>query len=188
MSILNFKAALLGGGARANQFRVTLNFPGFVADASSAANKAQFLCTAATLPGQTINVASVMYRGREVKLAGERLFQNWQVTILNDTDFDIHNALESWMQQINNKQENSGMTNPLLYTTNMNVEQLDRNGNTLKKYTFQDAWPTSISQINLGFGQNDQVEEFQVEFAYGWFETDAYKGASVHLSTPLGSI
>lgn len=188
MSILNFKAALLGGGARANQFRVTLNFPGFVSGASSAANKAQFLCTAASLPGQVIGVAPVMYRGREVKLSGERRFDNWSVTVLNDTDFDIHNAFESWMQQINNKQENSGITNPLLYTTNMNVEQLDRNGITLKKYTFQDAWPVSISPIQLNFGQNDSVEEFQIEFAYGWFESEAFKGGQVHLSTPLGSI
>jgi len=129
-----------------------------------------------------------MYRGREVKLAGERIFQNWTVSILNDNDFDIHNAFESWMQQINNKQENSGMVNPLLYTTNMNVEQLDRNGVTLKKYTFQDAWPTVISPIGLGFDHNDRVEEFQVEFAYSWFESEAYKGLQVHLSTPLGSI
>lgn len=188
MSILNFKASLLGGGARANQFRVTLNFPGFVEGAQSAANKAQFLCTAASLPGQNINVATVMYRGREVKLAGERYFQNWQINVLNDTDFDIHNAFESWMQQINNKQENSGLTNPLIYTTNMNVEQLDRNGITLKKYTFQDAWPVAISPINLSFADNDRVEEFQVEIAYGWFETEAMKGGAIHLSTPLGSI
>lgn len=187
MSILNFKASLLGGGARANQFRVTLNFPTFV-DGASAATKAQFLCEAASLPGQSIGVANVMYRGREVKLAGERRFDNWVITCINDTDFDIHNAMESWMQYINNKQENSGLTNPLLYTTNMNVEQLDRNGVTLKKYTFQDAWPVSISPIQLNFGENDQVEKFNVEFAYGWFETEAFKGGAIHLSTPLGSI
>lgn len=188
MSILNFKASLLGGGARANQFRVTLNFPTFVSDSASAATKAQFLCEATSLPGQNIGVATLMYRGREVKIAGERRFDNWQISVLNDTDFDIHNAFESWMQSINNKQENSGLTNPLLYTVNMNVEQLDRNGITLKKYTFQDAWPVSISPIQLNFGDNDNVERFTVEFAYGWFETESFKGGQVHLSTPLGSI
>jgi hypothetical protein len=188
MSILNFKAALLGGGARANQFRVTLGFPSFVANSSIAASNAQFLCTAASLPGQTINVAPVMYRGREVKLAGERRFDNWQITVLNDTTFDIHNAFEAWMQKINNKQENSGITNPLQYTVNLNVEQLDRNGLTLKKYTFQDAWPVSISPIQLNFGSNDQVEEFQVELAYGWFETEAGAGGQVVVSTALGTL
>lgn len=188
MSILNFKASFLGGGARANQFRVTLNFPSFVTGSSSAATKAQFLCEAASLPGQQIGIAPLMYRGREVKLAGERRFDNWQVTVLNDTDFDIHNAFESWMEKVNSKQENTGLTNPLLYTTNMNVEQLDRNGITLKKYTFQDAWPVSITPIQLNFGDNDTIERFTVELAYGWFETEAYKGGQVHLSTPFGSI
>lgn len=187
MSILNFKASLIGGGARANQFRVTLNFPTFV-DGANAATKAQFLCEGASLPGQQISVATQMYRGREVKLAGERRFDNWNITCINDTDFDIHNAFESWMQYINNKQENSGITNPLLYTVNMNVEQLDRNGITLKKYTFQDAWPVSITPIQLDFSANDQIEKFGVEFAYGWFETEAYKGGQIHLSTPLGSL
>lgn len=187
MSILNFKAALIGGGARANQFRVTLNFPTFVAG-TAAANKAQFLCEAASLPGQTIGIAPLMYRGREVKLAGERRFDNWSISVINDTDFDIHNAFESWMQQINNKQENSGLTNPLSYTVNMNVEQLDRNGITLKKYTFQDAWPVAISPIALSFNDNDNVERFSVEIAYGWFETEAFTGGQIHLSTPLGSI
>ena len=187
MSILNFKSSLLGGGARPNQFRVTLNFPTFV-NAASAATKAQFLCEATSLPGQTINVASLMYRGREVKLAGERRFDNWQISVINDVDFDIHNAFESWMQQINNKQENSGITNPLQYTVNMNVEQLDRNGITLKKYTFQDAWPVTISPIQLNFGDNDNVERFSVEIAYGWFEVEAFQGGQIHLSTPLGSI
>ena len=187
MSILNFKASLLGGGARANQFRVTLNFPSFV-NGTSAANKAQFLCTAASLPGQTINVAQLMYRGRQVKLAGERVFDNWQVTILNDTDFDVHNAFENWMQNINNKQENSGMTNPLQYTVSMSVEQLDRNGVTLKMYTFQDAWPVTIAPIALSFGDNDTVESFTVDFAYSWFEAAAYNGGSLTLSTAFGTL
>lgn len=183
-SILNFKNALLGGGARANQFRVTLNFPDFVTSGTSAATKAQFLCEAASLPGQTIGITPVMYRGREVKLAGERRFDNWQITVINDNDFDIHNAFEQWMQRINSKQENTGLQNPLLYTVNMNVEQLDRNGASLKKYTFNDAWPVSISPINLSFGENDQVERFNVEFAYGWFDAEASTGIQLNVSIP----
>jgi len=185
MSILNFKASLLGGGARANQFRVTLNFPTFVGGATAAANKAQFLVEAASLPGQQIGIATVMYRGRQVKLAGERTFDNWQVTVLNDNDFDIHNAFESWMQSINHKEQNTGIINPLQYTVDMNVEQLDRNGSSLKKYTFKDAWPISISPINLGFGDNDSVEKFTVDFAIGWFEAQKGDAVTVTVSTPF---
>ena len=188
MSINNFLSSLTGGGARANQFRVSLNFPTFVPGGTAAASKGQFLCSAASLPGQTISVAPVMYRGRQIKLAGERTFDNWQVTIINDTDFSIMNAFEGWMQQINDKTENTGLTSPLVYTTNMTVEHLDRNGNSLKSYTFQDAWPVNISPIQLSFGDNDTVETFAVEFAYQYFESSASSGGSVILSTPLGNI
>lgn len=184
-SILNFKASLLGGGARANQFRVTLNFPNFVSGGTAAANKAQFLVEAASLPGQTLGIATVMYRGRQVKLAGERTFDNWSVTVLNDNDFDIHNAFESWMQQINHKEQNTGIINPLQYTVDMNVEQLDRNGGTMKKYTFKDAWPVSISPIGLSFADNDTVEKFSVDFAIGWFEAEKGEAVTVTVSTPF---
>lgn len=184
MSILAFKSALLGGGARANQFRVTLNFPASI-DSTTAANKAQFLVESASLPGQNIGIATVFYRGREVKLAGERRFNNWRVQIINDNDFDIHTAFEKWMQMINNKAENTGTINPTQYTVDMNVEQLDRNGGSLKKYTFKDAWPVSISDINLGFDQNDAVEKFAVEFAIGWFEEETGPAATVSLSLPF---
>ena len=177
----------MGGGSRANQFRVTLNFPTFVSGGSAAANKAQFLVEAASLPGQQISIATVMYRGRQVKLAGERTFDNWSVTVLNDNDFDILNAFEAWMQQINNKEQNTGIINPLQYTVDMNVEQLDRNGASLKKYTFKDAWPVSISPIQLGFGINDEVEKFNVDFAIGWFAAEKGEAVTVTVSTPLGT-
>ncbi len=189
MSILEFKASLLSGGARANQFRVTLNFPSFVSGGTSAAQKAQFLCEAASLPGQTVNITPVMYRGREVKLAGERRFDNWQITVINDNDFAIHNAFESWMNIINNRKENTGLTNPLAYTIDLQVEQLDRNGVSLKSYTFADSWPTAVSPIQLNFGDNDNVERFQVDIAYSWFDvTGNVTGisANVGISSPFG--
>lgn len=188
MSILNFKSSLLGGGARANQFRVTLNFPSFVNGAAAAGNKAQFLVEAASLPGQSIGVATVMYRGRPVKLAGERNFDNWQITVINDNDFDLHNAFESWMETINSKEQNTGQVNPLQYTVNMNVEQLNRNGATMKKYTINDAWPVAISPIQLAFGQNDDVERFTVDFAIGWFGAETGSGVSIGVSTPFGTL
>lgn len=188
MSITVFKAKLKGGGSRGNQFRVSLNFPAFVTGGIDVANSAQFLCEAASLPGQQISVTQLMYRGRQVKIAGERNFDNWNITVLNDTDFSVHNAFEGWMQVINNKQENSGLINPLAYTANVSVEQLDRNGNLLKKYTFVDAWPTAISPIGLDWGQNDQVERFNVEFAYSWFQSEMFQGGAATLSTIAGNL
>jgi hypothetical protein len=191
LSILEFKSALLGGGTRPNQFRVELNFPGFVSGGSQAGRKGQFLCSATTLPGSIINIAPVYYRGREVKLAGERQFQNWSVTVINDTDFAIHKAFEDWMKMINDPKDNVGLTNPLLYTADMNVHQLDRNGAVIKSYKIADAWPAGISDIGLSFNANDQIEEFQVELAYSFWETTNSAtsiSSTIGISTPIGGI
>jgi len=191
VSILEFKSALLGGGARPNQFRVELNFPGFVSNGAAAGRKAQFLCSATTLPGSFINVAPVFYRGREIKLAGERQFQNWSVTIINDTDFAIHKAFEDWMKQINDPKDNIGLTNPMLYTSDMNVHQLDRNGSVIKSYKIADSWPVSITDIGLAYNSNDQIEEFQVELAYAFWETTntaTSVSGTIGISTPIGGV
>ena len=168
MSILDFKNNLTGGGARANQFRVDLTFPA-IAQAGDAGRRAQFLCNAASLPGSTLGIAPVFYRGREVKLPGERTFQNWQITVINDTDFMIRDAFEGWMNMINDVQENSGITDPTVISAQMFVTQLDRNNDELKKYTFVDAWPVNLGDIQLNFSDNDKLEEFTVEFAYSFW-------------------
>ena len=187
MSILNFQQALIGGGARSNQFRVTLSFPSFVGGTAAAQN-AQFLCDATSLPGQAIGIAQVMYRGRPVKLAGERTFSNWSITCINDVDFGIMNAFESWMENINSKRENTGLINPAVYTTNMQVEQLDRNGNTLKMYVMTDCWPVDVSPIALSFADNDNLQRFTVDLAVGWFETTSFSNGQATLTTAAGQI
>jgi hypothetical protein len=172
MSIQEFKSNLLGGGARPNQFRVELTFPGLVQNASEAGRRAQFLCTASSLPGSEIGVAPVFFRGRILPLAGERTFAPWNVTIINDTDFLIRNAFESWMNGINDLRFATGVTSPTIYTADMSVHQLDRNGQTLKSYKFVGTWPQNIAEIPLSFAQNDVVEEFQVTLAYTHYETE----------------
>jgi len=114
--------------------------------------------------------SNVYYRGREVKLAGERQFQNWSVTVLNDTDFALHAAFNQWSQGINDVVYNTGITEPESYVSSMTVLHLDRNEQVIKQYTFSDCWPVNVSEIQLAYGQNDQVEEFQVDFAYSFWE------------------
>ena len=181
MSIQSFKQSLTGGGARANQFRVQLDFPTGVIVFGNARRQAEFLCNATSLPGSTIGVAPTYFRGREVKLFGERTFANWSMTIINDTDFAIRNTFEDWMQQINDGENNTGNTNPNDFTATMRVTQLDRNapaggggtGNDvgLKQYEFVSAWPVNISDIALSFADNDKLEEFTVELAYAYWKT-----------------
>jgi len=170
-SIQEFKSNLLGGGARPNQYRVDLTFPAIAQNGTEAGRRAQFLCSSTSLPGSVIGVAPVFFRGRQLKLAGERQFAPWAVTIINDTDFLIRNSFESWANSINTLDTNTGITSPLIYTADMTVNQLDRNGAVLKSYKFVGAWPSQISEIEVSFAENDRVEEFMVTFEYTHYET-----------------
>ena len=166
-----FKAAMIGGGARANQFFVVLNFPGYVTTGSAAAAQAAFLVNAAVLPGSIVNPTIVPYRGREVKFAGERTFQPWTISVMNDVSFNIRNSLEKWMSGMNGLQDNIGRTNPREYQANLTVTQLDRNNNPLKIYTLNSAFPTDISDIQLAYGDNDTIETYTVTFQYQHYTT-----------------
>ena len=164
-----FKANLTGGGARANQFEVIMNFPA-IAMAGQAGRKFTYLCKAASLPGSTIGAVEVPYRGRTLKVAGERAYEDWETTVFNDTDFDIRNALERWVDGMDRTLiEATNVTNPLLYQSSAEVHQLDRNGSRLKSYNFFGIWPTSIGSIDLGYDSNDAVEEFAVTWSYNYF-------------------
>lgn len=166
-----FKAAMVGGGARANQFFVALNFPSYVTAGIGATAQAAFLVNAATLPGSIVNPTIVPYRGREVKFAGERVFQPWTITVLNDVSFNIRNRLEQWMNGMNGLVNNNGRTNPREYQTNLTVTQLDRNNNPLKIYTLASAFPVDLGDIQLNYGDNDTVETYTVTFQYQHYTT-----------------
>jgi hypothetical protein len=191
-NIADFKAQMIGGGARPNQFRVELTFPSYVPLGVVAGQRAQFLCKAAQLPASTIEALPVLYRGRAINFAGERSFQPWTVTIYNDTTFNIRNALEQWQAGIQNYSTSDGRTNPRDYQVDLNVHQLDRNGAIIKSYKFVDAFPTAISAIGLDYDQQNAIEQFDVEFTYNFFTSNTTEGGSglginVSVDTPIGS-
>src|SRR6056300_904431 len=134
LGVDDFKSKLRGGGARPNLFKATINFPAY---AGGDVELTSFLCEAAQLPGSTINPIIVPFRGRQVKIAGDRTFDTWTPTIINDTDMSIRNAMERWMNGINAHSANTGITSPILYEADLFVEQLDREGSSIKKYTFR---------------------------------------------------
>ena len=170
-NINDFKSRLRGGGARANQFKVTLPFPGYAAVGGETSDLA-FLCTATAIPGQTVATVPVNFRGRVLNLAGDRTFNPWSITVLNDTDFKIYRAMERWMNGMNNMTDNEGLTNPANYQVDVKIDHLDRNGATLKTYILRGAFPTSLSDIELSAGDNDTVETFTTTFTYQYFDTD----------------
>ena len=99
-NINEFKSRLRGGGARANQFKVTLPFPGYASVGGETSDLA-FLCSATGIPGQTVGQVAIPFRGRVLNIAGDRTFEPWTITVLNDTDFKLYRAFERWMNGIN---------------------------------------------------------------------------------------
>lgn len=201
-SISDFKSYLKKGGARPNLFMVRLNFPNLssVADiggtgaaAASLTTQSEFLVKTAQIPASNIGTIEVPFRGRMLKVAGDRTFEPWSVTVINDGSFEIRKAFETWSRGINALTENVsqlgyGANGGQSYCVDMTVFQLSRDGqlpsrtpsnpNTpgsdgmevIRAYKFYDAWPSSISAIDLSYESNDQIEEFTVEFQYNFFE------------------
>lgn len=193
-NIADFKAQMLGGGARPNQFFVQLTFPEFVTGGIVAGQQAQFMCKAAQLPASNIENIQVLYRGRPVNFAGERTFQPWTITVYNDTSFGIRNAFERWQSGIQNYSATNGLTNVASYQKDMDVIQLDRNGAPVKTYKFIDAYPVSIGAIALDFDQQNSIETFDVEFQFNYFVSNTSTDTngqnfsiSTAVNTPVGT-
>jgi len=191
-NISDFKAQMIGGGARPNQFSVSLSFPTFVAAGAVVGQNAQFLCKAAQLPASTMGNIETFYRGRPVNFAGERTFAPWNITVYNDTTFSIRNAMEVWSDGVLNMGQTNGRVNPRDYQIDLLVHQLDRNGATVKTYKFVDAYPTNIGAITLDYETNTQIEVFDIEFTYNYWVSDtstanASIGVGININTPIGS-
>lgn len=191
-SVANISAfkSQLQGGARPNQFSVEVSFPPGVANAWTAVAplQAAFLVHAASIPASSIQPANAPYRGRDVYLAGERTFAPWTVSIYNTESFSLRNAFESWSEMMNGNSSNTGKTSPAQYQADLAVIQYDRNNLALKSYKFVDAFPIDVSPIELEFSKNNQVESFQVTFAYQYWvsNTTGSSGLGLGLSTPFG--
>ena len=169
-SINDFKANLIGGGARANQFRVTITPPPGIAIGLDV-RRTSFMCKGTNLPAQELTPIEVPFRGRKIYIAGDREFsETWTTTFINDTDFMVRNALERWSNGINDLALNTGVVDPADYQTDLTVEQLDRDDTILKTYIFRSAWPVNISQIELTSEAADTLEEFECTWRYQHFE------------------
>ena len=193
-----FKGKMIGGGTRSNLFEVELYFPDDAIPQDSTkdlvSDKSRFLVKAAALPASNISNIAVPFRGRNLKIAGDRTFDPWTIQIINDTDFVLRNAFERWMNLINKHEDNAGLTDPTSYQQDLFVRQLGRSTvagtnpvssvqvPVLKQYKFLGAFPTLVSAIDLSYENTDAIEEFTVELQYQWYDTLASDG-----STQLGT-
>ncbi len=173
-SIQDFKSALAGGGARPNLFEVTIPSP---PSGVTLTENFPILCKAAALPASNIASIDVPFRGRTFKVAGDRTFDTWTITVINDQGFEIRDAMEAWMQTIGQYADGSGATDPNDYMCDAFVKQFKRGTSTVGKdtptgtglevaatYKFFDIFPTNIAAIDLSYDSSDTIEEFTVEF------------------------
>ena len=176
-SITEFRSRMTGGGARSNLFEVNIQYPDLVGN-GSATEDGEFLVKAAEIPAANLGNIPVPFRGRVLPVAGDRTFDPWTITVINDTDFTIRDRMERWSNFINDIQTTQGEVNPENYQTNAIVKQLGRSGDTsggstipmLRQYNFVGIYPNAVSSIPLDYGATDQIEEFQVTFNYLFYE------------------
>ena len=169
LGVDDFKAKLVGGGARSNLFKATVNFP---AGTGGDVELASFMCKAAQLPSSVIAPITIPFRGRQLQIAGDRTFEPWTVTIINDANFVTRNAFERWMNNINRHNANTGLTNPLDYQADMVIEQLNKAGEVVKRYDFRGTFPTNLSSIEVSYDSENQIEEFTVELQVQYWESN----------------
>lgn len=169
----DFRGKLQGGGARANMFEVNVTFPGYAGGDTELTN---FMCRSAQLPASVIGLVEVPFRGRIIKLAGDRTFEPWTITVYNDTNFEVRDSFERWMNGLNThitnlgvESNNSGLGG---YAANMEVIQLDQLGGTAKKYTLKNAFPLNVAAIDLDYAQVGEIEQFQVTIEYDYWTND----------------
>ena len=178
---------MTGGGARSNLFEVEIEYPTLPdvkTDSTGPKDTGKFLIKAAEIPASNVGNIPVPFRGRVLPIAGDRTFDPWTVTIINDTNFVIRDAMEKWSNFINDLQTAQGEINPETYQKSAVVKQLSRKGvadtddeiDVLRTYKFDGIYPNVVSSIPLDYGATDQIEEFQVTFNYLFYEVKGGKG------------
>ena len=170
-AISEFKSNLKHGGARPSLFKVEFQYPSGI---TTPPTKAEFLVKSTTIPASTIGSYDVYYHGKAIKVAGDRSFDTWDTTIINDEDFGIRNTLENWMNSISNHKLNTrdkGVFNTsegaeAKYKKDLKVTQFSKSGKKLRTYSFIGAWPSALSTINLDWATASEIEEFTCTWVY----------------------
>ncbi len=188
-TISQFKSKLIGGGVRPNLFEVQVNFPdgvdlGIQNDGGGEfdGDRFRFLCKASSLPASNVGNIDIPFRGRTLKVAGDRTVDDWSVTVINDEDFGHRRAFEAWAQNIAQYGDSAGLTDPSSYMGQATVYQLGRtaastqglnspaqDSNILAQYKFVDIWPTTVDAVELSYDTGDTIQEFGVTFKVQYY-------------------
>lgn len=174
-----FRARLGGKGARPNQFEVAITFPVAPGVAGDPSSEFTFMCQASTVPGMNVGAAETFYFGRKVSFAGDRIFDDWTVQVINDEDFLVRNAFESWSNRMHLLDHDTNQADKIqgqpVYAKAV-VRQFGKGGAVIKTYNLENAWPLNVSEMALAWADNDRIQTFDVTFRYDFFTTDKIDG------------
>ena len=193
-SIEDFKAVLQGGGVRPTMFQVEMTFPDTVVpDPTQATQEGTFLIKAAQMPASNVGNIEVPFRGRKLKVSGDRTYDDWSITVTNDVTFGIRKAFEEWSERIQNHNFVLGSNTLVDYFGTAIVRQLDRDGNQLRAYRVEGVWPTTVDSIDLDFDSVDTIEEYGVTLCVQYWSAiesgDPYTSAvPINASADLNAI
>lgn len=176
-NINEFRSRLQGGGARSSLFRVRVSNPPNAANLDS--EEMSFMVKASSLPASTVGVIDVPYFGRTIKTAGDREFEDWTTTVINDEDFKIRDALERWSSAMASYSTQPGAirqlgsdSNPYSYVANATIEAFDKEGGIIKTVSLVNCWPQNIGAIELSWENQNQIQEFDVTWSFDYFQSD----------------
>ena len=168
-------------GARASLFMAEIKFPDAVAGGKHAGNISRFLIKSASLPASTLGIIELPFMGRKIKIAGDRTFEDWETTIINDEQMDVRTAIEGWSDAINGFQSNKpSFANSMDYRTSATITQLSTRGIPIRTYKFHNVWPSAIAAIDVAWETVDTIEEFSCTWTYDFF-TAANGGDGVNM-------
>jgi hypothetical protein len=194
-NIAAFKSnGLVYGGARPSLFNVFLSVPAGIGIDLVSVDKFRFVCRAAELPESTLSSIDVPYFGRKIKVAGERTFADWSVTVMNDEDFAVRAMFEAWSNAINRMVAN--VRDPAVaqeqYKADLEIIQYSVDGSDIRSYLLVGAFPTAVSGIGVDWNTANNIEEFTVAFAYDYWvpvvEASDKKAGGVNLYGPLSVV
>lgn len=180
-NISGFVNAFAGGGVRTNLFKVSGTIPGY------GGNRAiSFLCKAAQIPASSLGTIEVPYRGRRIKLPGDRTFQDWSITVMSDANMSLRSGFEYWSAIFNSHVGNVSSNFFMEFMPTWSVTQIQRDGTALRTYNFIGCYPSEVGAIDLSYENNDAIAEFPVTLNYSWWEA-APGDASGVLDTGSGA-
>ena len=180
LAINDFKSAFRGG-ARPNLFKAFVEPPGSIQ--SGPAKTFEYVCQTASIPGETVGIIEQPFMGRVYKIPGNRTFEDWTTTIINDEDYHLRDMFEKWGQLLGGNVTNQmkSIQSSDINAADLSVIQYNRTGDAVREYTFIHAWPSVIGPIELGWDTNDAVETYDITWTYSWHESEGIELSLIHI-------